>query len=180
MSDHIAKTIADLKRHIEDLLQVVHQKKVAVNAICTSFGLPLEFEDLGEGPGKPAKAKSSGPIYRSDELFNKPFAAVVRIVLEKRREAGLEPPTAEEILADLKSGGFAIEAKDQLQALRISITKNSSTFVKLPNDRFGLPAWYNMKPRTKSEPGATATAPLAEDMTQAVSDDEEKPEVTPA
>jgi len=94
-------------------------------------------------------------------FFNKSFTAAVRQVLAGRYEASGEPSPAsvDEIHDALTQGSFDFEAtgaESQKNAIRISLGKNSLTFVKLPNtDLFGLVEWYGPKPR---KPGRKASA----------------------
>jgi hypothetical protein len=89
-------------------------------------------------------------IVRSDEFYGQPLATAIRAVLEKRKGAGIGPAAVRDIYDTLGSGGFKFEAKDEdnaIRGLRQSLTKNSSTFHKLPNGLYGLLEWYpNAKP----------------------------------
>jgi hypothetical protein len=55
------------------------------------------------------------------------------------------PATVKEIYDALKAGGYKFETKNDANAmrnLRISLTKNTSIFHKLPGGEFGLNEWY--------------------------------------
>jgi hypothetical protein len=96
-------------------------------------------------PVAPRASKAYGP----GTFFNKPFAGAVKTILTDRFEAAGKKPTpasVDEILEALTQGSFSFEtsgADSQKNSIRISLGKNSVTFVKLPNsDLFGLVEWY--------------------------------------
>jgi hypothetical protein len=108
------------------------------------------FADLGTGGGASAASPAAGSKrWQPGSFLGKPFAAAVRLVLERREEtAGGEPAPAsvDEIHAALAEGSYdfgSSNAESQKQSIRISLGKNSVTFVRLPNtDLFGLLEWY--------------------------------------
>lgn len=63
-----------------------------------------------------------------------------------RRTANLGPATVGEIYDALLAGGYNFESKDTAngkRGLRVSLTKNSSIFHRLPDGKtFGLASWY--------------------------------------
>jgi hypothetical protein len=98
-----------------------------------------------ETPAAPRASKGYGP----GTFFNKPFAGAVKTILTDRFEASGKKPTpasVDEIFEALTQGSFSFEtsgADSQKNSIRISLGKNSVTFVKLPNsDLFGLVEWY--------------------------------------
>jgi hypothetical protein len=102
---------------------------------CNGGGMPIA----------PRASKAYGP----GTFFNKPFAGAVKTILADRFEAAGKKPTpasVDEILEALTQGSFSFEtsgADSQKNSIRISLGKNSVTFVKLPNsDLFGLVEWY--------------------------------------
>ena len=98
---------------------------------------------LGSGTNSTSKRWQPGAF------LGKPFSTAVRMVLERRFEAaGSQPSPAhvDEIHAALTEGTYdfgSAGAENQKQSIRISLGKNSVTFVRLPNtDLFGLLEWY--------------------------------------
>ena len=78
--------------------------------------------------------------------------------LANHRRAELIAATVNEIYDGLIAGGYQFDAKDALNAkrgLRISLTKNSSTFYRVPNGRYGLLVWY---PNAKAQSTAARAA----------------------
>ena len=88
-------------------------------------------------------------------FFNKPLAGAVRTILEAAFEAkgAAAPLSVDEIRDALTQGSYDFGNGDleaQKQGIRISLGKNSVTFVKLPNsDKFGLVDWYGLRRRTR-------------------------------
>lgn len=81
----------------------------------------------------------------SGEFYGQPLAVVVRRILEKRRIANQGPATVAEIYDTMLLGDYNFEtanADNAKRSLRISLTKNSSTFHKLPSGKYGLREWY--------------------------------------
>lgn len=80
-----------------------------------------------------------------DQFYQSTLAGAVRKFLEMRKLAGLGPASAEEIHDGLSRGGFMFPSKDvenQKRGLQVSLSKNTQTFARLPNDLFGLVDWY--------------------------------------
>src|SRR5439155_2433741 len=86
----------------------------------------------------------------SDSFTGKKLGSATREYLEiRKRSGGDAPATSREIFDALKEGGFVSGAKDDATALvvlRTMLRKNTVTFVKLQNGKYGLRAWYpNLK-----------------------------------
>lgn len=102
---------------------------------------------------------------RSDQFYGQPLAAAIRTILEMRRKQERGPATVNEIYGALIEGGFAFDTRNDENAkrgLRVSLTKNSVTFHKLPNGKYGLLDWY---------PGAKTKRPRSGTSTDAADDD---------
>lgn len=142
MADHIRQTIADLqKRLAEDEKKVLDSKRL-INQLSDMAGIPKPYADneLAE-PGSGVSL-----TIRSDQFYGQPLASCIRDILEMRKALNQGPATINEIYDALVEGGFEFDTKNDENAkrgLRISISKNTTTFHKLPrNGRIGLREWY--------------------------------------
>lgn len=72
-------------------------------------------------------------------------APVRTVPLERRQTANLGPATVGDIYDALVAGGYKFEAKNDDYAKRglyQALTKNVAMFHRLPNNMYGLLAWY--------------------------------------
>ncbi len=133
MSDNV---LMDAVRKIEEdmnkLLLEVKKKRQAINVLYESMGEQPPYEIEGE--------ESINRVIRPDQFYGKPFSTAVAEYLEMRKQAC----SAIEITDGLKKGGFDSPWKpdDFLRMVAISLSKNSQLFHRLPNNTFGLLAWY--------------------------------------
>jgi len=153
MSDHFKATIRDLQSELKKQEAAVIEKKKLINMLCTHAGMPPMYTD-GE------LQASSGPSLsiKSDQFYGQPMITALRQVLEMRKALEQGPATINELHASLSEGNYLFETKDEANAkrgIRISVTKNSAIFHKLPNGKIGLLEWY---PGVKA-PKAKKTAP---------------------
>jgi hypothetical protein len=141
--DHVLKTIEDVERTIEGLQLEIRKKQELVNQLCGLADLPLKY-GLSDHPSAATASTGRGIAVRPDEFFNRPLATCTREALEKLRSVGRTPAPLEAIYDVLMAGGFDFKANREvaLQGLSISIGKNSSVFVKLPNGSIGVRDWY--------------------------------------
>jgi hypothetical protein len=127
----------------------VTETKIAVNALCKVAGLPIMFPDTGTAPGATAS-------FRSDQFYGQPLTSVVRDILNARKAQNLGAASINEIYDAMTAGGYKFDTasvENAKRVLRISLTKNSAVFHKLPNGDYGLREWYpNLK---ESKPKAT-------------------------
>lgn len=147
MSDHLLKTIEIFEKKLADQLAVVRSSKQLINQLCIEAGLPSRYADATTN-------EKSGPnlIIKSDQFYGQPQASCIREILEMRRALEQGPATINEIYESLVEGGFLFDTKNDDNAkrgLRISITKNSALFHKLPNGKIGMLEWY---PNAKNKP----------------------------
>jgi hypothetical protein len=168
MSDHIKATIKDLQSELKKQEAAVVEKKKLINMLCAHAGLPAMYAD-GE------LQSSSGPSLsiKSDQFYGQPMITAMRQVLEMRKALDQGPATINELHAALTEGNYLFETKDEANAkrgIRISVTKNSGIFHKLPNGKIGLLEWY---PGVKA-PKAKKTAPegAAENGSDSMADDD--------
>ena len=139
MTDHISKTIADLELRLATQQEEVSRLKRTINDLCSLDGRPPRYPDVEE------KSNPTISSLRSDQFYGRPLATVVREFLEMRKTANLGPASVNEIYDTLIAGGFKFETSNELNAkrgLRVSLSKNSVTFHKLPNGEWGLLDWY--------------------------------------
>lgn len=147
MSDHILKTISEVQGQVEEIeAQLIHKKRM-VNDLRGLANLDPLYHDI-------EKSSASSGAIRSDQFYGQPLATVVHNVLKMRQQA----MNVNDIYASMLEGGYSFEAKSDNNAkrsLRISLSKNTAKFHKLPNGTFGLLEWYpNVKNscKTKDEP----------------------------
>jgi len=153
--------LADLERQVNGLL-------TSINLLRQRAGLPPR---LGPSFTSDTKAReTAGGVIKlhSDTFTGKKLASAVREFLDMRKNAGLDAPaTSREIFSALKEGGFASGAKDDstaLVVLRTMLRKNTTTFQKLSNGKYGLRAWYGPVRQPKTPAHASVDeAPDAED-----------------
>ena len=139
MSDHFLKTIDVLETKLRDQLSEVGRLKRMINDLCSLAGMPPRYSD--------ALVESAPTVgaMRSDQFYGRPLATVVREYLEMRKGSNLGPASVGEIHTALIEGGFKFETSNEENAkrgLRVSLSKNSTTFHKLPNGDWGLLDWY--------------------------------------
>ena len=177
MADHIPdyahKTIQDLCARISELEQETHQQKMAVNSICQAFQMPVEYPDLHVSQvGSPASVRQAPTTKpngngRPDRYFGKSLASVVRMILAARHDSNVGPATAEDIYFEMVSGGYNFEDKSEensKRALQVSLSKNSTTFRRLPNDMWGLAEWYGPAKATRPKAVLVSTPSTASDV----------------
>jgi hypothetical protein len=151
MSEHVLKTIELFQAEIREAEAQLADKRKLVNQLCPRAGIAPLYPDA-EAPGIVTGI-------RSDEFYGKPLATAVREVLQKRKAANLGAAAVAEIYDSLKQGGFHFQAKTEEYAKRglyQSLTKNSATFHKLPNGKYGLLEWYSSVREQRPRNGAVA------------------------
>jgi hypothetical protein len=147
----------------EQEAQVLETKRV-INTIKAWAGEPPMFTDLDQAqPG-------SSIVSKRAKFYGQPLSTVVRQILEARQDVA----SVNEIYDAMIAGQYKFDTANEENAkrgLRISLTKNSATFHKLPGGEYGLREWYpNVK---ESKPKAPAT-PVGEDHTQAPDNEDEE------
>ena len=139
MSEHINRTIADLESRLAAQQEEVSRLKRTINDHCELAGQPPRYQDVD------ARTAPSVSAMRSDQFYGRPLATVVREYLEMRKGSNLGPSSVNAIYTALVEGGFKFETSNEENAkrgLRVSLSKNSNTFHKLPNGDWGLLEWY--------------------------------------
>jgi len=138
-----------MKRFFAEVDDHIRDKKTTVNTLCGVAKRPLMYQI--DTPEQVAPSH-----IRPDQFYGQPLASAVRVILEMRKSQGAAQVA--EIYDALIKGGYQFQTKNDevaRQSLRNSLAKNTVTFHKLPNGRFGLLSWY---PNAKApKPSATAT-----------------------
>lgn len=152
MSDHIDQTIATLQDQLRKHLDAAAETRRVINSLCRAVNRePLYLE---------AEQDHGTTSIRRDQWYGQPLATAMREYLTMRRSAGLGPATAQEIHAALAAGGYLFDTKDDDNAkrgIRISLTKNTAIFHKLPGgNTFGLAEWYPNAKRERPSQDASA------------------------
>ncbi|MEX1232087.1 MAG: hypothetical protein WEB58_17720 [Planctomycetaceae bacterium] len=145
MSDHIQKTVDEVRVQIDQLTKDLAHKKRMVNDLLALAGQPPCYVDIE------SSSHTSSSI-RPDQFYGQPLAKVARKILEINHRA----MAVSAIYDAMVTGGYDFNtatAENAKRALRISLSKNTSTFHKLPNATVGLLEWYpNIKASGKSKP----------------------------
>ncbi|HEV3386515.1 MAG TPA: hypothetical protein VG097_16990 [Gemmata sp.] len=152
--DHITQSIETLVIQIKQEEAATWKKKTAVNTLRAVLSLPpLYTESVSDSQSVTLTN------LRGDEFYGKNLSSVLRTILESRKAVDQGPAMVNEIYDTMVAGGYKFETNDPDNAkrgLRISLTKNSQTFHKLPNGKFGLREWFpNIKEKKQSAPDTT-------------------------
>jgi hypothetical protein len=148
MTKTLSQAIDELVAEITTEETATRKKKETVNTLCGVEGRPPAYVLTDAADSIPTKI-------RSDQFYGQPLASAVRTILEMRRAQDLGAATVNEIHEALTAGGYQFQTKSDdvaRQSLRNSLSKNNTTFHKLPNSRFGMLSWY---------PNAKAAKPSA-------------------
>jgi hypothetical protein len=156
MTKTLDQAIEELVAEIATAESSIRDKKKTVNTLCGVAGRDdLYVLDTAE-VAVPTRI-------RPDQFYGQALATAVRTILEMRKAQNLGAATVKEIFEALTAGGYTFNTKSDDVAhasLRNSLSKNTTTFHKLPNGRFGMLSWYpNARPaRAASSNGGTTDA----------------------
>ena len=154
MSDHIRQTIADLQAKLREQEATVSKTKATINQLCEVAGLPAIYADVTATSINSGGGNSIPLTIRSDQFYGRPLATCTKEILDMRRKLDQGPATVNELYDALLEGGFKYETKNAENAkrnLRISISKNTALFHKLPNGKIGLTEWYPKIKKSKQD-----------------------------
>lgn len=162
MSSEYDPALEALERKLNESEQAARGYRVAINALLELKGLKPRFPPDGSGGGTGGSGGGGGGVgagpltIKSDAFFGKRLSTAMREYLQMRRGRGDgQPATPREIFDALKAGGYKFEAKNDeiaLVSIRAMLRKNTPTFVKVGEGRYGLVAWY---PEMRKPKGAT-------------------------
>jgi hypothetical protein len=143
MSKTVDQAIDEIVAEIGQLEGQIHDKKKIVNTLCVVAGRDELYTLEAPDTAIPNRI-------RPDQFYGQALATAVRTILEMRKQQNLGAATVNEIFDALTTGGYTFNTKSDdvaKQSLRNSLSKNTVTFHKLPNGRFGMLSWYpNAKP----------------------------------
>ncbi|MGY3532599.1 hypothetical protein [Bradyrhizobium sp. USDA 4452] len=147
MTKTLDDAIAEIVAEITAMEGTIRDKKKTVNTLCGVAGREDMYVLDAPETALPTRI-------RSDQFYGQALATAVRTILEMRKQQNLGAATVKEIFEALTAGGYTFNTKSDDVAhasLRNSLSKNTVTFHKLPNGRFGLLSWYpNAKPAKAS------------------------------
>lgn len=153
MTKTIDDAIEEIVAEITSLEASARDKKKTVNTLCTVAGREEMYTLDAPETALPTRI-------RADQFYGQPLASAVRTILEMRRQQNLGAAMVNEIFDALTAGGYQFQTKNDdvaRQSLRNSLAKNTVTFHKLPNGRFGMLSWYpNVKPAKASAQAAAS------------------------
>jgi hypothetical protein len=156
--DPVVGTIELLQAQIREMERELVETKRTVNTLCKRIHRDPIY--LNTEP-------SNTVAQRSDEFYGKPLASVVRTILERRQGSGLGAASIDAIFSAMKNGGFLFEnAKNDgtaKRSLSVSLSKNTVTFHRLPNDDIGLLEWYPNAPQRTRGNGSKEKLPIDDD-----------------
>ncbi len=165
MSEHILRTIADLQAKLREHEAAATKIRGMVNQLCEIAGDPpiYDVEDASIATG-------ANLSIRADQFYGQPLATCMRDILEMRRARRQGPASVTDLYNALVQGGFSFDTKNEENAkrgLRVSLTKNTALFHRLPNGLFGLLEWYpnarSVSRRRSSGPTDSSDAGADED-----------------
>jgi len=140
MKAELTPAVEALRNQLREQLAEADETKKMINSLLKRMGEEPEFSDSEFNQQQTIRTSGGA---RADQYYGKPFATAAQEFLERRKQAC----SAEEILRGLELGGFDFrplgwKENDRLRSLAISLAKNNQKFHKLPNNTFGLVAWY--------------------------------------
>jgi hypothetical protein len=163
MTKTLDQAIDEIVAEIGKLESEIRDKKKTVNTLCGVAGREEMYTLEASEAAVPSRI-------RADQFYGQALATAVRTILEMRKQQNLGAATINEIFDALTAGGYTFNTKTDdvgRASLRNSLSKNTVTFHKLPNGRFGLLSWY---------PNAKATKPAANGSNSSNDNTEEETE----
>jgi hypothetical protein len=168
MTKTLDQAIEEMVTDIGKLETDIRDKKKTVNTLCGVAGREAMYTLDTPEEAVPSRI-------RPDQFYGQPLASAVRTILEMRKQQNLGAAQVGEIYEGLTKGGYQFQTKNEEVArasLRNSLAKNTVTFHKLPNGRFGLLSWYpNAKPSKSAANGASIATERAEDETETATEE---------
>jgi len=150
-NEHFLKSIEAIDEQIAELERQADQHRATVNTLCKLAGIDEKY-DLKSMPESGGNNSSKTLSVAPDEYFNKPLATCVRHALQLLKRSSRAPASIETIYDILAAGGYDFGTKVRevgMQGMSVSVGKNSTIFVKLPNGLIGLKEWYGTATRRR-------------------------------
>jgi hypothetical protein len=138
MTKTLDQAIDEIVAKITALENEIRDQKKTVNTLCAVAGREELYQLDAPEEAVPNRV-------RADQFYGQPLATAVRTILVMRKQQNLGAATINEIFEALSKGGYTFNTKTDdvgRASLRNSLSKNTVTFHKLPNGRFGLLSWY--------------------------------------
>jgi hypothetical protein len=157
MTKTLDQAIDEIVAKITALENDIRDQKKTVNTLCAVAGRDELYQLDTPEEAVPSRI-------RADQFYGQALATAVRTILEMRKQQNLGAATINEIFEALAAGGYTFNTKNDdvgRASLRNSLSKNTTTFHKLPNGRFGLLSWY---PNAKTSKPAANGASNANEM----------------
>jgi hypothetical protein len=168
MNKTLDQAIDEIVAEIGKLEAEARDKKKTVNTLCGVAGREAMYVLDAPETALPTRI-------RADQFYGQPLATAVRTILEMRKQQNLGAATVKEIFEALTAGGYTFNTKTDDVAhasLRNSLAKNTVTFHKLPNGRFGLLSWYpNAKGPKVTQTSFGPAVEVEEEETETATDD---------
>lgn len=139
MAEYHEKAIADLQAKIKGGEAELAGLRQAVNQLCQLANIDPIYSESKIHP------ETEQTAIQPDTFYGQPLNGSMKKVLEMRKAANLGPAAANEIYEVLRRGGYRFGAKSRenaIRGVRVSLSKSTHTFHKLPNGWFGLREWY--------------------------------------
>ena len=140
-----AEDDAILRQAVRILSNRVRQRETSVERMRGAIDcINEEVNNTTQSKAQPNEFTSSKSFrIRRDSFFGMPLSTAVQKDLQTHSEA----LDVDEILRDLRDGGFAVATigttqEQQLANLDLTLWKNTKTFHRLPNGAYGLIGWY--------------------------------------
>lgn len=149
MNDAFAPAIAALQADLAAIDKKAREIKGAINVLCKHAGIDELYPNLDAESATGAVA-----TIKADTFYGQTIGKAARAYLDMRKRSGLGPATPRQIYEALVQGGLQFETKSETNALvslRNTLRKRPHIFHRLPNNQYGLLAWY---PNAKAQKAA--------------------------
>ena len=160
--DHKSKTIAELQEKLASIEREANKLKQTINLLYELDSKPPLYSDCD------AASVANSPL-KGDEYHNMPRATAITEILERRKAVNLTPVTIDEVYEDMIAGGFQFtKGKNegiQKRGVAIAMSKNRK-FYKLPNEKWGMKAWYNIPEQRGEANSSQAPEALPDDQAE--------------
>src|SRR5712691_9393787 len=101
MSDHIIKTIEQVREEISKAEAVILPKKLLVNQLCEMAGMQPIYTGIED-----SASTGSRLTIRRNAFYGKPLSTCLREILEMRASLPIKEASLDQIFDALKEGGY--------------------------------------------------------------------------